>query len=418
MTATLLRGGCVLALGSRTPNFPEADVLIRDGVIVEVGQGLRARDAEVVDASHTVVMPGFVDAHRHVGRSLFANLARLGGSDDDLRAALTPDDVYAATFIGLLGSIEAGTTTVLDWADLPNGRTFLEASLSAHADAGIRTVFATDQMNPPGELPPTTTVVYASHRPLTDGEGVAADWATARAAGRTIHTHAGTTADDAGSVADLGRRGALGNDVTLVHCTHLGAGDLDAARDAGANVVLTPSTEMIFGIGAPPIQELLDRKIAPGLGVDDDRESPADVFAQMRATISLQHATYFDRKLAGKGGLPNVMTTRDVIRHATVDGARAAGLEGVVGSLEPGMRADVIVFRTDLPNITPVNDPIGAVVWGMDTSNLDKVYVDGTLRYDRGAVVADVEAARDLAAQAQHRVAAAAGLVAGTRDHA
>jgi cytosine/adenosine deaminase-related metal-dependent hydrolase len=138
------------------------------------------------------------------------------------------------------------------------------------------------------------------------------------------------------------------------------------------------------------------------------------MFAQMRETISLQHATVFDRKLAGKAGLPRLMSTRDVIRFATVDGARVAGMAGVTGSLEAGMRADVIVLRTDRPNVFPINDPIGAVVWGMDTSNVDRVYVDGRAVMEGGVLVADVLRARSLATEARERVAAAAGLVVGS----
>ena len=114
----------------------------------------------------------------------------------------------------------------------------------------------------------------------------------------------------------------------------------------------------------------------------------------MRATISLQHATVFDLKLAGKAGLPRLMSTRDVIRYATVDGARVAGLGRVTGSLEPGMQADVIVLRTDRPNVFPINDPIGAVVWGMDTSNVDWVFVGGRVLMRDGVLEADVQRAR------------------------
>jgi cytosine/adenosine deaminase-related metal-dependent hydrolase len=125
---------------------------------------------------------------------------------------------------------------------------------------------------------------------------------------------------------------------------------------------------MAGGSGSPPIQRLIDNDLRPGLAVDDVRVAPGDLFAQLRAAISMQHATVFDRKLAGKGGVPKLMTTRNVIRFATSDGAIAAGLRGVTGSLEVGMQADVLVLRADRPNIFPINDPIGAVVWGMDTS--------------------------------------------------
>lgn len=160
------------------------------------------------------------------------------------------------------------------------------------------------------------------------------------------------------------------------------------------------------------MQRLLDRGIRPGLGVDHTRYGPGDVFAQMRAAISIQHGHHFDLKLAGKGGLPNLLTTREVIRYATVDGARATGLTET-GSIEVGRRADVIVLRTDRPNIHPVNDPIGAVVWGMDSSNVDWVIVDGRVVVRAGELDADVTAVRKGAEDAARRVSHAAGLVAG-----
>jgi cytosine/adenosine deaminase-related metal-dependent hydrolase len=129
------------------------------------------------------------------------------------------------------------------------------------------------------------------------------------------------------------------------------------------------------------------------------------MFAQMRATISMQHARFFDLKLAGKAGLPNLLTTRDVIRYATVDGARAAGLGSGVGSLHPGNQADLIVLRADRPNIFPVNDPIGAVVWGMDTSNVDWVFVAGRAIKRAGELQSNTAHARDLARASMQRIA-------------
>jgi cytosine/adenosine deaminase-related metal-dependent hydrolase len=158
----------------------------------------------------------------------------------------------------------------------------------------------------------------------------------------------------------------------------------------------------------------LNRGIQPGLAVDDELLAPGDLIAQMRLANSVQHAAYFDLKLAGKAGLPNLLTTRDVIRYATIEGARTVGLGDVTGSLEPGKQADIIVFRTDRPNIYPINDPIGAVVWGVDTSNLDWVFVGGRALMRNGELEADVARARGLAAAAHDRVMGAAGLLAET----
>lgn len=434
----LIRNGCVLTLGARTANHPVADVLVEDGRVSEVGTSLRARGAEVIDANHAIVMPGFVDTHRHVWKSLFRNL---GGGDGDTVSPQAygphyqPDDVYAATLIGLLGAVEAGITTVVDWADIRPEDSHIDAALQAHEDAGLRSVFV---HSPAGWVPghedqkaslrrlvarraaaggSATSIAFGPGDPdLLDTDRVARDWALARELETRIHTHVGSEPRRGGMIAELAGRGLLGPDVTLVHCSRLQASDLDAIASNGVRVSLAPASEMAVGFGLPPMQDLIDRRIRPGLGVDSEMIAPGDIFAQMRAADSVQHATHFDLKLAGKGGLPNLLSTRDVIRFATVDGAAVAGLGGVTGSIEPGKVADIIVLRTDRPNIHPINDPIGAVVWGMDTSNVDWVLGGGRILMREGEMTADVSHARELAVTAQRRVASAAGLMAGTGE--
>jgi cytosine/adenosine deaminase-related metal-dependent hydrolase len=190
----------------------------------------------------------------------------------------------------------------------------------------------------------------------------------------------------------------------LIHCSHASDADLDAAVSSKASVVLTPAAEMSQESVTPPIQRIIGRGLRPGLGVDNAEVAPGDLFAQMRSVISLQHATVFDLKLAGKAGLPHLMTTREVIRYATLDGARAIGLGSITGSLETGKQADLIVLRADRPNIAPINDPIGAVVWGMDTSNVDWVFVGGRPLMRSGSLTADQGRARDLAIKALNRL--------------
>jgi cytosine/adenosine deaminase-related metal-dependent hydrolase len=404
----LIKGGTVLSLDRALGNLVGADVLIQDGIISEVGPSLRTRNAEVVDAADTIVMPGFVDAHRHLWQSLTRNLGAT--SDPGMSGHFTPDDVYAATLVGLLQALEAGITTVVDWCDIADDVTHLEAALSAHADSGARTILVSST---PGVTPSADVTIAVASPALVDEEldAVAARWASARAEGKRIHARAGTAASSQGVVAELGRRGLLGPDVTLSGCTNLSDADFDAIAATSTAVALTPASDMAAGLGLPPMQQLIDRGIRPGLGVGDERLTPGDIFAQMRAVISVQHARAFDLRLAGKGGVPNLLSTRDVIRHATVDGARAAGL-AITGSLSQDKRADVIVLRTDRPNIAPVNDPIGAVVWGMDTSNVDWVFVGGTALVEHGELTADVARARALATAAQRHVTDAAGRLA------
>jgi cytosine/adenosine deaminase-related metal-dependent hydrolase len=405
----LIKGGTVLSLDRVVGNIVGGDIMIEDGIISEVGPSLRSRNAEVVDASDTIVMPGFVDSHRHLWRSLTRNLGAT--SDVDMSGHLTADDVYAATLVGLLQALEAGITTVVDWCDIADDVTHLEAALSAHADSGARTILVSSTS---GVTPSADVAIAGASPDLVQAEldAVAACWAGARTEGKRIHARTGTAASSEGEVAELGRRGLLGPDVTLSGCTNLSDADFDAIAATSTAVVLTPASDMAAGLGLPPMQQLIDRGIRPGLGVGNERLAPGDIFAQMRAVISVQHARAFDLRLAGKGGVPNLLSTRDVIRYGTVDGARAAGLSSVTGSLTQGKRADVIVLRTDRPNIAPVNDPIGAVVWGMDTSNVDWVFVGGTALVEHGELTADVGRARALATAAQRHVTVAAGRLA------
>jgi 5-methylthioadenosine/S-adenosylhomocysteine deaminase len=427
----LVSGGTVLSLDRAVGNLQSGDVLVEDGVITEVGTSLRARNVERIDATDAVVMPGFVDTHRHAWHSL---LRHLGLTSTPIAPASVgphyrPDDVYAATLVGLLGALRAGITTVVDWADVSNELPHVEAALQAHADAGARTVFVAAAPEWRGGAPDPAVVSHLladDQRPIrTPAVGLDGDdaepWGAARRHGVRIFAHSRAQAGAAhaaagpatGAVAALGDAGLLGPDVTLVHHTNLDERDLDAIASAGAAVSLAPTTEMSAGTGWPPLQAFIDRGIRPGLAVGSEMESPGDLFAQMRLANSSQHARVFDLKLSGKGGIPNLLNTRDVIRYATIDGATAIGLGELTGSLAPGKRADLVVLRADRPNIAPVNDPIGAVVWGMDTSNIDWVIVDGRVVVRHGEPVADVARARELAATAHHDVMTAAGLLAG-----
>ena len=210
----LIKGGTVLSLDRAVGNMVEADVLIEDGIISEVGPSLRARGAEVVDAADTIVMPGFVDAHRHLWQSLAGDAGQR--PTPTCPADYTPDDVYAATLVGLLRALEAGITTVVDWCDISGDAAHLEAALPAHADSGVRTVFVPSASSARRRSADTTVACGSPDVVEAELDAVARRAGRRPAtAGRRIHAHAGTAAAAGGEVAELGRRGLLGPDVTL-----------------------------------------------------------------------------------------------------------------------------------------------------------------------------------------------------------
>jgi cytosine/adenosine deaminase-related metal-dependent hydrolase len=243
-------------------------------------------------------------------------------------------------------------------------------------------------------------------------ESTRADWELAREVGARISVHVGVGEQrPRGRLAEMSQAGLLGPDTTYVNCATLSDEEIELIADSGGSFALSAAAGMMMGYGMPPIQQLIDRQLSPALSVDAESNVPTDMFTQMRAVISIQHASLFDLKLAGKGGVPNLLTTRRVLEYATIEGARANGLGAITGSLTPGKQADLIVLSSDTPNIFPINDPIGAVVWGMDTSNVDSVFVAGrALKRDGELVGVDMARISDIAYSARDHVARSAGL--------
>jgi cytosine/adenosine deaminase-related metal-dependent hydrolase len=202
----------------------------------------------------------------------------------------------------------------------------------------------------------------------------------------TVHVGVGT-AGQHGKLAEMGRAGLLGSDTTYIHCTTLNDEEIQMIVDTGGTVSLASPVEMLMGHGMPPIQRFLDRGLRPSLSIDVETNVPGDMFTQMRSVMSLQRCLVFEQVLQGKDHCPDCITTRDVLEFATIEGARANGLEDRVGTLTPGKEADVIMLRTDRINVMPINDPIGAVVWGMDTSNVDSVFIAGKPMKRNGQLV-------------------------------
>jgi 5-methylthioadenosine/S-adenosylhomocysteine deaminase len=417
---TLLKGGTVLSLDPEVGNFRIGDVLIEDGKIAAVAPEITVDEAEVIDASKTIVMPGFIDTHRHMWEGILRNI----GTDVPLEGEISylafilntlapvyrPNDVYIGNRVSTLGAIDAGITTILDWSHIQATREHTDAAIKALKDSGLRAVFAYG--NPWWKAPDAEqdtwfrsvasqyfssdddllTLAYAAPGPeFTPPEVTKSQWEMAREVNARITTHVGVgTFGMHDKVGEAARSGLLGPDTTYIHCTTLNDDEIQAIVDTGGTVSLASPVEMMMGHGIPPTQRFLDRGLKPSLSVDVETNVPADMFTQMRSVISLQRCLMFDMRLAGQENCPDPITSRDVLAFATVEGARATGLLDKTGTLTPGKDADIILLRTDRANVFPINDPIGAVVWGMDTSNVDSVFVAGRA-LKRGGELVDVD---------------------------
>lgn len=437
---TLLKSGIVLTLDKKVGNFHQADVLIEGTKIAAVGPNLNVEGAEVIDASDMIVMPGFVDTHRHVWEGILRNIATdlpLEGEAgyrsavlNTLAPAYRPEDAYVGNLVGLYGAIDAGVTTILDWSHIQATREHGDVVIKALQESGIRAVFAYGYpaWKEPDPQQDTwvreiakqyfsskdqlLTFALAPQGPeFTSLEVAKANWSLARELNARITVHVGVgAAGKQGKLAAMGRLGLLKDDTTYVHGTTLSDEEIKMIADTGGTISVSASSEMMMGHGLPPIQKFIDAGLRPSLSVDVETNMPNDMFTQMRTVNSLQKAVIFEKKLARKGGLPAFLSARDVIEFATIEGARANGLLDKTGTLTPGKQADLIMLRTDRPNILPVNDPISAVTWGMDTSNVDSVFVAGrALKRDGRLLNVDLNALMQKAYASRDHVISKAG---------
>nr|MBO2500633.1 hypothetical protein [Acidimicrobiia bacterium] len=396
----LIQGGTVLTLDRQIGDFATADVLIEGEVIREIRPNLAVDEAEVIDARGMIVMPGFVDTHRHIWEGILRNIGTdvpLEGRTSyitfvlhKLAPALRPEDAYIGNLVSALGAIDAGITTLLDWSHIQGSPAHTDAVVQALRDSGMRSVFAYgfpwwgkwEERQPSWFMRTATehfstkdqklTLALAAPGPeFTDFEVSRDHWKLAREADARITTHVGVGSYGLdGKLQEMGEAGLLGPDTTYIHCTTLNDTEIQMIVDTGGTVSIACPVEMMMGHGMPPVQKFLDRGLAPSLSVDVETNVPSDMFNQMRSVLGLQ------RSLAGANGHDPV-SMRDVLEWATIEGAKANGLEDKVGTLTPGKQADIVMLRTDRMNVTPLNDPVAAVVVGMDTSNVDTVIVGG-----------------------------------------
>jgi cytosine/adenosine deaminase-related metal-dependent hydrolase len=394
----LLKGGCVLTLDARLGNFERADVLIDGTRIADVRPNISASNATTIDASNTILMPGFVDTHRHMWEGQLRNILPDGLLSDygrDItgvaRAVYRPEDVRIGDFVSALGAINAGVTTVLDWSHIGNSPQHSDAAIDGLRESGIRAVYAHGggtagpQNQFPADIRRLRRQSFSSNDQLLTlamATGVNPDdWRVAREVGAPITIHLRGT-NVLASVRD-----ALGPDITYIHCNGLTESDWQLIQSSGGNVSISCPVEMEMGHGIPPIQESLDHGIRPSLSTDVETQMPGDFFTQMRSVFTLQRMLLLTRERSGEQNLPKLLTAREVIEFATIEGAKDNRLDMKIGTLVPGKEADVIMLRTDQINVMPVNNAFGAIVLGMDTSNVDTVLIAGKILKRQGKLV-------------------------------
>ena len=398
----LLKGGMVLSLDRNVGDFANADVLIEGKKIAAVQPNLKA-EAQVIDAANTIVMPGFIDTHHHqyetILRSILADglLAGPKSYQSEIQGILTPvyrpEDAYISELVASLSQINAGVTTGVDTSQVSHSPDHTDACVNGLAEAGRRTVFAYSQgVGPKSQYPQDIRRLRmrffsSDDQLLTLAMGGGTDatvCALARDVGAPIVNH---IVGNPAALEQLGKAGLMRSDNEYIHCVRLSETAWKLIADTGGKVSIATAIEMQMRHGMPPIQMALDHGIRPSLSVDVETNMSADMFTVMRSTFTLHRTLINERALSGEQNLPRLLTCRDVLEMATIEGARVSHLDHKVGTLTPGKEADIIMLRTDAINVAPLNNAPGAVVTLMDTSNVDTVLIAGKVMKRSGKLV-------------------------------
>jgi 5-methylthioadenosine/S-adenosylhomocysteine deaminase len=412
---TLVRGGMVVSMDPAVGDLRRGDVLIEDGRIAAIAPVLDAAGAEVVDASGKIVMPGFVDTHRHTWQTAFRGL----GADwtfTQYRVAMhgtlgphyRPEDVYLGNLLGRIEALGSGVTTLLDWfhrADRPENA---DAAIQALRDAPGRSIFCYGAAGPDiapeirrvRALLPDEGMALGLRGPvMSTMDDTAADVALARELGLRVSTHVhGTGGWPHGDrpIAGMRERGLLDDRTTVVHGNGLSDDQLAMLADAGGSVSVSPDVELKMGFEPPVTGRALAAGLRPALSIDDCPSAAGDMFATMRTALAAERGA---------------VTTRDVLAFATIDGARACGRGDRTGSLTVGKDADLLLLDAEDPSVFPVADPAGTIVSAGHPGLVDSVFVAGKAVKRNGRLLeADLPSLRERLLESRDRIAAAAGI--------
>lgn len=415
---TLIRGATVITMDA-LGDLPHADVLVTGDTITEIAPRIHADDAEVVDATGCIVIPGLVNAHMHTWQTALRGLAAnwtlleyFKNMHAGLAMVFEPDDLYIATLVGALNQLNCGTTTLVDWCHNNKTPAHNDAAVRGLLESGIRAAFfhGTPKPDPqPGERP-----FWEVPHPRAEVERLL----TAHQGKELLSVHAAilgphySTLDvalhDFRMVKELGiigslhqgggpartpegwekleAAGLLGPQINIVHGHALSDAQLKRFCELGMSFSAAAENEMTQGHGHPITGRLRALGKAPSLGVDLESVLSGDMLTQARVALGVQRSLDNVAWREAHGSIPptSTITTREALAWVTVEGARMLGQLDRIGTLAAGKQADLVLIRADDLNMQPVHDPVSTVVMQTSLANIDSVMVAGQWKKRQG----------------------------------
>ncbi|OQU99386.1 hypothetical protein CLAIMM_05022 [Cladophialophora immunda] len=437
-SSLLIKHSTVISVDDKIGTQTDCDIYIENGIIKEVGPNLNPSSVdEVLDATHCLVSPGFVDTHHHLWQQLIRGVTTdwsLGEYIDNIRniygSLFTPDDVYTANYFAGLDLINNGVTCVIDHCHILNSPAHADAAVKGLKDAGIRGTWCYGFYENPSrkDLPGSNHEIatpdgydnakrredakrarhqhFADNSPeknlLTFGaapyeaEGMSYaalqdEIAFFRSIGAriiTMHVAIGNYDTNRQVVQHLGDANCLGKDLLFSHGSSFTDSELQLIHDAGAGISATPETELQMGMGHPVAFRAAEAGCNIGLGIDITSNNNNDMLAIMRLLLQAERGKRQAEMLRTRT-LPTKIYPRseEALYMATMGGAKSIGMDHLIGSVTPGKRADLIVTKCDSMNTVPVTSHIGALMYNAHIGNIDTVLVNGKIMKRDGHVL-------------------------------
>ena len=422
----MFRNATVLTMDDAHHVLPGADVLISGDSIAAVGPGLEVPEGTAeIDATGGILMPGMIDTHRHMWQTAMRGY----GADWTLTQyfvwnylqwgkSFRPQDIHAGDLLSAIEAIDAGVTTSVDWSHNLQTTDHAEAAVDALRSVPGRFVLAYGNI----QAAPWEWSATPEFRAFVDryfggggsdmlGFQIAFDvppaapdfpekaaFEVARDLGVPVTTHAGVwkvTTDE--GIRLMYEHGFMTPATIYVHSASLSADSYHRIAATGGSVSLSTESEQSAGQGYPPTWKLREHGIGVSLSMDTSVWWSADLFSAMRATLSADRAReHLEAHNRDETVTHHRLRAEQVVDWATRGGARALGLDSLIGSLEPGKKADVVLIKNDAsPVMFPLLHPYGHVVFQAQRGDVHTVVVNGrVVKYDHALVGVDLARAR------------------------
>jgi cytosine/adenosine deaminase-related metal-dependent hydrolase len=421
----VIRNATVLTMDDGHRVLEGADVLVSGERIAEVGPSLAVPEGTVeIDGTGGILMPGMIDTHRHMWQTAMRGY----GADWTLTQyfvwnylqwgkSFRAQDIYAGNLLSAIEAIDAGVTTSVDWSHNLQTTEHADAAADALEEVPGRFVLAYGNIQAaPWEWTATPEFRDFISRRISSGNDMLgfqiafdvppaspdfpekAAFEVAREMGVPVSTHAGVwkvTGDE--GIRLMHENGFMTPQTIYVHSATLSPDSYNRIAATGGNVSLSTESEQSAGQGYPPTWKLRQHGIPVSLSMDTSVWWSADLFSAMRATLSADRAReHLEAHNSGETVTNHRLRAEEVVDWATRGGAKALGLDSLVGSIEPGKKADLVLIKNDAsPAMFPVLHPYGHVVFQAQRGDVHTVIINGrAVKYHHRLVGTDLAKAR------------------------